>query len=807
MLEDRSGDLWIATYGGGLEKYDRENDRFIHFQKEFGNTHSISGNAVHSIFEDRAGIIWVGVDFGGMNKLDKRKNQFVYYGDNPGDDNGLKTSNVNVFYEDPADNGNKMWIGTWGGGFALFDRVNDKFTFYKNIPGNANSLSNNIVRCIIKDKDGMLWIGTDGGLNKFDPRTKSFKRYYNNPYEPGSLSNNMLKMIHVDKDGDLWIATNGGGLDLYDKKNDKFIHHLPDTKKPNSLNDNIVWFIHEDKEGIFWLGTNAGGLNRFDKRTGKFTHFVKDINNPKSISENKVLTIHEDGEGNLWLGTAGGGLNRFNKSSLEFEKFTVENGLPSNTIHAIVEDNDRNLWMSSTRGISKFNPATKEITNFSARDGLQSDEFHVNSFCKSVTGELFFGGFNGFNVFIPERIKLNEFIPQIVFTDFRIFNKPISIGSKIDDRIILEKSITETDNIILSYKDEVFSIQFAVMDFSSPEKNMYAYKMEGFEDEWNYVGNRNFVTYTKLPPGEYNFRVKGSNHNGVWNEEGISLAILIEPPFWETWIFKLFSVLFIVLLLTAGYKFRTARIRAKSRELEMSVKERTAQLENTYKELEDFSYSVSHDLRAPLRAIDGYSNIFLDEYGNTVDDEGKRLLKVISDSSKKMGLLIDDLLDLSRIGRHELDKQIIDMENTVVSICNELLDGVNKGKYKINIEHLPQIIGDESLIRQVWINLISNAIKFTSKTLNPKIEIGFIESEKEITYFIVDNGAGFNPEYTHKLFGVFQRLHKEDEFEGTGVGLAIVQRIIQRHGGKIWADAEINNGASFYFSLPKYEDK
>ena len=697
ILEDSSGDLWFATYGGGLEKYDRENDRFIHFQKEFYDPHSISGNAVHCIFEDRSGIIWLGVDFGGLNKLDKRKNQFIYYGNNPIDPNGLKTSNINVFYEDPADNGKKIWIGTWGEGFALFDRVNDKFTFYKNNPADANSLSNNIVRCILKDKNGMLWIGTDGGLNKFNPRTRTFKRYFYNSNDPGSLRNNLLKVIHEDRDGDIWIATNGGGLELYDKKNDKFIHHLPDSKNPNSLNDNIVWFIHEDKEGIFWLGTNAGGLNRFDKSTGSFTHFMKDPNNPKSISENKVLTIFEDGKNNLWLGTAGGGLNKFNKATMEFEKFTVENGLPSNTVHAIVGDNDNNLWISSTRGISKFNLVTSEVNNFSARDGLQSDEFHVNSFCKSITGELFFGGFNGFNIFKPEKIKRSEFIPQIVFTDFRLFNKPVQIGGLIGGRIILEKSITETKKIILSHKDEIFSIQFAVMDFSSPEKNMYAYKMEGFDNEWNYVGNRFFATYTKLPPGEYIFHVKGSNHNGVWNEAGISIAILIEPPFWETWIFRLSTAVVLIGLSVAGYKFRTSRIRALSRELEQRVKERTDKLENTYKELEDFSYSVSHDLRAPLRAIDGYSNIFLDEYGSTVDDEGKRLLNVISSNSKKMGILIDDLLALSRIGRHELNKQTIDMENKVISICNELSENIDKSKYEIQIEHLPNITGDKSL--------------------------------------------------------------------------------------------------------------
>lgn len=805
ILTDKDGEMWIGTFGGGLDKYNRNTDVFINYKYNQNDLHSLSSNSIYSIFEDRAGLIWIGTDFGGISIINKRKNQFYYVGNVPHDNNSLNNNNVHAFYEDPQDKGKTIWIGTLGGGLTLFNRVNGTFISYMHNPNNQNSISNNSVRSIYKDKFGYLWVGTDNGLNKFDLNKKTFKRYFPSQGDPFSLRHFLIKTIYEDKSGTLWIGTNGGGLSRYDRKNDRFINYLPDENDPNSISDNIVWSIYEDSKNNLWIGTNSGGLNLFNRETEKFTVFKRDAENPKSISIDKVLNIYEDQMNRLWIGTAGGGLNSFEVESNTFKHYGLNQERLPNTIHSIIDDDNGYLWISSTTGLVQFDPVKNRVVTFNLQDGLQSNEFHVNSSCKSITGELFFGGINGLNIFFPKNIKEDEYTPQIVITDFLIFNRSVPILENANGKKVLTKSISVADQIVLSYSDEVITFEFAALDFSAPNKNMYAYIMEGFEKDWNYVGNRRFATYTKLPSGNYTFKVKGSNHNGVWSNELASIEIVITPPLWGAWWFRIILFVLVFSGVLALYKARTARIRAYNKELEKRVTERTIQLEEAIKELEAFSYSVSHDLRAPLRAIDGYNEIFIEDYGPLIDDEGKRLLNVISQSSLKMNNLINDLLTFSKAGRIELKHIQIDMKGLVDSVINELIDTTSRDNYTIKINLYENIVGDETLIRQVWINLISNALKFSSKAKYPQIQIGMSITEQEIIYFVADNGAGFNKEYAHKLFKVFQRLHKDEEYEGTGVGLAIVQRIILRHGGKVWAEGEVGKGARFYFSLPRKE--
>ena len=499
-------------------------------------------------------------------------------------------------------------------------------------------------------------------------------------------------------------------------------------------------------------------------------------------------------------------MNCYDPIKKEVTVISEKDGLISSSVHSILEDKKGNLWLSTRNGISKIDLTQKRIFNFYAHDGLINNEFHVNSFCYSLTGEIFFGGIKGFNSFWPEKIIYKTFIPPIVFTDIQLFNKSIPINKPVDGRVILTKSITEQKEITLSYKDEVFSIEFLLLDYSNPDKIQYSYFLEGYDKFWNNIGNRHYATYTKIPSGKYILYVKAFNQNGVWNSPEISLQIKITPPFWATLWFKFLAASILIGILLLGYKIRTRRIIAINRELEKRVSERTAQLEFTNKELEAFSYSVSHDLRAPLRAINAYSKIFKEEYDNKVDDEGRRLLDVIASSSVKMGNLISELLEFSRASRTELKKQFIDVEMIVNTVINELLENTNRSKNEIKIHSLAQMYGDQSLMKQVWQNLISNAIKFSSKIPNPEIEIGCWTEGVSKIYYVKDNGAGFNQEYVHKLFGVFQRLHSDREFAGTGAGLAIVQRIIQRHNGHVWAIGEINKGATFYFSIPQRED-
>jgi signal transduction histidine kinase len=539
-------------------------------------------------------------------------------------------------------------------------------------------------------------------------------------------------------------------------------------------------------------------LNRFDREKEQFTHFKNDPNDSTSLSDNKVLTIHEDRNGILWLGTTVG-LNKFDKKNKRFIRYHKKDGLPSNSIQGILEDSHGNLWLSTNNGVSKFNPIEETFQNFNESSGLQSNEFCVNSCYKIKNGEMIFGGVNGFNIFHPDSIKKNLSIPPVVFTNFQIFNQDVPIGGKSDLSFTLKKSVTESDSIILSYKYDVILFEFAALNFSYPENNGYAYMMEGFDEDWNYVGNRNFVTYTNLPSGSYNFKVKASNNDGVWNEKGTSLHIIITPPIWAIWWFRILIIIFLIGLIYLIFRIRLHSIQKINRLLEQRVRDRTAELQASNQELEAFAYSVSHDLRTPLRGIQGFSSVILEEYKKKLDNKAKDYLKRITSASLHMDQLIDDLLKLSRVTRINLKKEKINLSDIAEEIISKLKSGKPKRNIQFIIEKKLIANADENLIRLALENLFNNAWKFTSKTPEARIQFKKKKDKNGLVFLIKDNGIGFDMNYVDKLFIPFQRQHKE--FEGTGIGLTTVQRIIHRHGGKIWANGKVNKGATFYFTL------
>jgi PAS domain S-box-containing protein len=657
---DKSGVLWIGTYGGGLNRFDHEKEEFICYKNVADDPGSLSNDNVLSIYEDTSGILWLGTD-GGLNRFDPKKKQFFCYNNVPDDPNSISDNQVNVIYEDKTgilwigtgsgglnifdrekerfvsyknspdnpnslshnriisiyeSNSGSLWFGTRGGGINIFNRETQKFIHYRTDPDNPNSLNDNMIWAIHEDRYGMVWIGTDvGGLNKFDRKRNTFKHYTHNPDDPKSVSNNRIPHIYEDKSGKmwigtfgglnrfnretgqfihykfdpgdpyglsdnrviciledqsevLWIGTKGGGLNKFNRKTGQFIHYTFDPNDPYSLSNNRIHNMRKDSSGVLWVGTFGGGLNKFDREKETFKRYQSDTDNPNSLSDNFISSMHVDRSGILWIGTAYGGLNKLNPAEDNFTSFTVKDGLPDNTIYSILEDDNGNLWMGTNRGMAKFNSKTKEFNNYDEKNGLQSDEFNAGVAYKSKNGEMFFGGINGFNSFFPDSIRDNPFIPPVVITDFKIFNKPVPVGKMADDRVILEKPITETKEIQLSYKDNFFSFEFSALHYVAPDKNQYAYFMEGLEEEWNYAGNRRYVTYTNLNPGKYVFRVRGSNNDGVWNEEGTSVKITIIPPFWKTWWFYTLCAVIIIVIATAAYRYRINLLKKQREEEE-----------------------------------------------------------------------------------------------------------------------------------------------------------------------------------------------------------------------------------------------
>ena len=803
IYEDRDGTIWVGTDGGGLDRFIHASDplgtgKFIRYKNILNDPTSISGNSIISILQDRLGILWIGTNYNGINKYNPAKKKFSVYKNRFAAIDHLSKITVDAIYEDHK---SVLWIGTNDEGLIRFDRKKneiDHFTYNRSDP---HSLSNDVVRCICEDRYQRLWIGTDDGLNRFDSIRKNFTVFKTDAGNTNSLSNSTIFSLYRDKTGTLWVGTTVG-LNRFDDKKEKFTRYLHDPRNPNSISDNYIWTIIEDSSGVLNIGTQLGGLNRFDPFKGTCISYQQSNQNLSSISSNKILCLHYDHTNALWIGTTNG-LNKFDIKTGIFHRYTEKDGLPNNTIQGILEDTHSNLWIGTNHGLSQFNPGTAKFRNYFESSGLQSNEFSPNACTILKSGEMAFGGADGFTLFHPDSISDDLSVPAVVLTDFQIINKPVPIGINKDGRTILPQSISECDAITLSYEENVFSFEFAGLHYASPKDNLYAYMMEGFEKEWNYsTANRRFVPYTNLNPGTYVFRVKASNSDGVWNEVGTSLRITITPPYWKTAWFRIGAIFLVLGLLVAGYKIRTARIRSRNRELERHIVDRTVQLETANKELEAFSYSVSHDLRAPLRSIDGFSIALLEDYSNKLDEKGKDYLHRVCAASKHMEQLIDDILNLSRVMRTEMLRTSVDLSSLAQTITNDLMRTQPNRKITFLITPGMLVHADRNLMGVVLENLFDNAWKFSSKHPTATIEFGCTTNQGQTVFFVKDDGDGFEMAYAGKLFVAFQRMHASSKFEGTGIGLTTVQRIIHRHGGKVWAEAEKDKGATFYFTVP-----
>lgn len=549
--EDRAGALWIGTNGGGLSRYDRKTRTFTSYVNDPSDPSSLSYNEIYDIFEDSSGVIWLGTYGGGINKFDSKRKKFELFRPRPGDPNSLSQPIVWTICEEEETG--VLWIGTHGGGLNRLDRRRNRWTHYSSDPDDPRSLTADIVRVVFEDSRGTLWIATHGGgLCILDRRTGRFSSYRNDPNDPSSISSDQLRSIYEDRSGTLWFGTNGGGLNRFDRTSETFTRYMNEPDNPASLSNDYVRVIYEDHGGDFWIGTQGGGLERMNRDTGEFAHFKNDPADSNSVSSDYVFSILEDEAGIFWIGTWGGGLNRFDKKTGIFSHYTVEDGLASNSVYGGLMDEQGNIWISTNNGISRFTPRTESFKNYTVDDGLQGNEFNGNAFYKSSSGEMFFGGTYGLTAFYPHEIKDNPHIPPIVITSFSKFNKEVKF----------DRPLSDIDELILSHRDYVFSFEFAALDYSAPSKNQYMYRMKGLDDDWIPTSsNKRFAYYTTLPSGRYEFMVKGSNNDGLWNDDGTSIKIRINPPFHQTWWFRAVVFLTIVLLIRIWFRRRMQNTR------------------------------------------------------------------------------------------------------------------------------------------------------------------------------------------------------------------------------------------------------
>ncbi|MBN2009018.1 response regulator [candidate division KSB1 bacterium] len=635
---DKNGKLWVGTNSNGLclIKYEPETAKIlecVHYAHRDGDESSIANGAIRSISEDSGGRLWIGVENNGLDILEPGSSNsndvcFYHYRNDPLNPFSLSNNSVYSLYQDSY---GSMWAGTFANGINFYNQLTEKFVSFSHEPGNPASLSNNFVNAFLEDGDS-IWIGTEGGLNLFNKRDKTFAHFINDPHNPNTLSSNAVWSLCKDDQQKLWVGTWEGGLNLLDRKDNTIIRFNSEQNKTlpcknvfsilkdgknlwlacmgqgliryNEVTKTYKQFLHDDTDNtsIFndwirtiyknsynelWISTTSS-IDLFDPANESFTHFRHDTSNINSISHSTAIIFFEDSRKNLWIGTDNG-LNVYRREKKDFRGYFEEQGLPNNQIKGILEDDHANLWISTNRGIAKFVNGTNVPKNpqfivYGVDDGLLGNEFNRRSCMKAADGEMYFGGPNGFNVFNPESLRINLAKPPVVITKFQLFNKDVEI--KGGNSPLMENIVT-TSSLTLSHQHSVISFEFVALNYIAPERNQYAYKMEGFDTEWNYVGNQHDATYTNLDPGTYTFRVKASNNDGIWNETGASLTIIITPPYWHRWWFRTMVLNLLMLLIFALYQIRTRNIRIQNKQLEQKVAERTKDLLTANNALED----------------------------------------------------------------------------------------------------------------------------------------------------------------------------------------------------------------------------
>jgi diguanylate cyclase (GGDEF)-like protein len=565
LLQDAAGRLWVGTHGG-LDLYDPDTKGFVHYRQDPRNPSSLADNHVMSLAQDKGGVLWIGTRLGGVDKWNPLSWQFGHVAPDPDNPKGLGGGRVTALAEDRA---GTLWIATYGAGLYAMDRATGDMKAYRHDDKDPRSLPSDRVMALRHDHRDDLWLGTlESGLTRMTRSTGAFKSWTHDPKKPEGLSANGVTSILIDGERRIWVGTYGGGLERFDPETERFTHYRHDPAKETTLSGDRVATMTEAPDGRLWVATMEKGLNLFDPRTGRFERFTNRPGDPRSLPSDAVHSLYVDVAGSLWVGTHGG-LGQLQPDGKTFRTYTTRNGLPSDVIYAIANDRKGRLWLSTTNGLAAFDPRTGQSINYGVSNGLQGREFNLGAWYQSTSGELFFGGLNGFNAFVPDRIRQLAQVPEVVLTGVSIDHHPL--GGPAD----------ETQKIQLGFRDKVLGLEFAALEFTAPDRNLFSYRLEGFDPEWVPLVGKRSVTYTNLNPGRYTFHLRGANSDGQWNEKALSVPVHVAAPPWATpWAYTGYSlfVLGAVLGVTRSQKRKFEREVEHARILEDRVQERTREL-------------------------------------------------------------------------------------------------------------------------------------------------------------------------------------------------------------------------------------
>lgn len=803
VAEEASGRIIIGTLGG-VNFCNPSTGEVSGISGRLDESETLNNRFVNSLFTDNDGNVWIGTEKGGVNKYSIYQKPFFGFRNHVDDLNSLSSNTINSILNDDE----ILWVGTAGGGLNRINKQSGKVDRIMQESANPNSIAGNFISTLCLSPDKKLWVGTWGnGFGKLlSVNNKSFKNFQSDPNNPNTLVSNFVSKIYPDNRGFLVIGTSGG-FDLFNPDKESFFHFQ--EKFDQTIETPAVGCILKDQKDYYWIGSRTG-LFHIPARLvvpvpGKlsasdFQYYTNIPGDSLSIPGNYVISLLEDHMGNVWIGTYGNGICKGvygADGKVQFKTYTKKDGLCNNVVYSMEEDRNGNIWISTDNGLSKLNPEKVSFQNFYTKDGLLNDQFYWTASGTDSQGNLYFGGINGLNYFNPEKIEYYPRLPKVVFTDFQVFNQPVAIGQKMHGNVILDQPIGETDFLNLSYKDNVFSIEFSALDYFLPDKVSYAYKMEGVDKNWvNVTSARRFATYTNLSGGEYRFLVKASNSDGLWSVEPTVLRININPPFWQTGWFRFVTILALALSILAYIRYRTKYLHEQKRKLEIQVRDRTLQIEEQKEKLQEqagyllksnheladrqvliegqkielekqnqliaeqrdevlelnkkvslinqlrlrFFTNISHEFRTPLTLIiDPLESLMRNFEG---DNHTFQTLKLINRNAQRLLQLINQLMNFRRIENGKIELRVVtgDLKAFMNSIYESFHDLAENQKisYSFSFDEIKSACWfDAEKLENIFYNLLSNAFKFTPEKGKISFNVSFHESNEDANGMLI----------------------------------------------------------------------
>ncbi len=849
FMIDHQQRLWIATYGGGVTRFDPAEDVFTHYRQNPQSNKSLASDVVWQVYQDSSNDIWVATDGGGLARYDERTDNFTVFRHNPYNLNSLSSDQIRMVYEDRHKN---LWIGNFPAGISFLDRAAQVFTTWSYQPDNPNSLSESAILSLLEDSEGVIWIGTENGLNSYDPRTQKFQRYMPNLLDETSLQTRPILCLEEDPTGDIWAGTwsgglyrlnkktgafrryaadsedsgvetnfvwkvlrdrsgqiwmggEGGGLTLYDRQNDRFIPYMTADGSPASLSSDTIFNLLEDSGGNLWVGTEDG-LDRINRKTGKVRRFQSRITASKS-GNRKIKTVRfreiiEDPLGQIWIGSQNDGLFVYNKSTGHIRQIGMDQGLPGNSVYSMAVDTFHKVWIATTDGVAYMDPADLDnLQVITRKHGLAGNNHNRDATMVDTQGRVYLGSTKGVTIFSPEDLNFKPQSIPLLIKDFLVLNESMLPGQPGSP---LKKTILDTSELTLNHSHSMITFEFVALNYQATAGTEYAYQMEGFDSDWRYVGSNRFATYTNLPQGEYIFKVKARVDGKNWLKNSPVIKLKISPPPWLTWwAYCLYGLALFTLVAFL------VRIQYRKLELE-SEKALNAELIrlNTIKDA--FLANTSHELRTPLNGIIGIAESVVEEASAVLSSSLRYKLQLIANSGKRLANLINDILDYTKLGKNKLQifpkpVNLKCLTNDVFELLNPLADA--KGIQLCNIiqDGLPLVYADENRLQQILLNLIGNAIKYTHKG---SVFVSARRLHGHLDVEVADTGIGIPEDQQDSIFEAFQQLESSDarSNSGTGLGLAVTKELVELHGGQISVESKVHKGSRFRFTIPVCSD-